>query len=202
VRVVVVGLGTIGSAVKKLLEERGHSVVSVGRKSGDFQADISDAASLGKLFVEIGQFDAVANAAGDVFFGPFEQASDDQWAWSIAAKGMGQINLVRAALPHIADKGSFTLVSGVLTDEYIHAGTIGTTINHMVEGFVKAAAVELPRGVRINCISPTVLTEAVAYHVYFTGFTPVPAAEVALAYLRAISHPITGRILKLHKTDS
>jgi NAD(P)-dependent dehydrogenase (short-subunit alcohol dehydrogenase family) len=72
----------------------------------------------------------------------------------------------------------------------------------MVEGFVKAAAVELPRGVRINCISPTVLTESVAYHAYFIGFTPVPASEVALAYLRAISHPITGRILKLHKTNS
>jgi NAD(P)-dependent dehydrogenase (short-subunit alcohol dehydrogenase family) len=115
---------------------------------------------------------------------------------------MGQINLVRAALPFIADKGSFTLVSGVLTDEYMHGGSIGTTINHMVEGFVKASAVELPRGVRINCISPTVLAESVAYHAYFTGFTPVTAAEVALAYLRAISTPITGRILKLHKTES
>ena len=48
-------------------------------------------------------------------------------------------------LPHIADKGSFTLISGVLTDEHMHGGTVGTTINHMVEGFVKAAAVELPR---------------------------------------------------------
>jgi NAD(P)-dependent dehydrogenase (short-subunit alcohol dehydrogenase family) len=201
-RVVVVGLGTIGSAVKKLLEERGHNVVSVGLKSGDFQADISDPASLKKLFARIGQFDAVANAAGDVFPGPFDQVTDDQWAKSVAGKGMGQINLVRAALPHIADKGSFTLISGVMTDEYMHGGTIGTTINHMVEGFVKAAAVELPRGVRINCISPTVLTESVAYHAYFTGFTPVPAPEVALAYLRAISHPITGRILKLHKTNS
>jgi NAD(P)-dependent dehydrogenase (short-subunit alcohol dehydrogenase family) len=80
--------------------------------------------------------------------------------------------------------------------------TNGTTINHLVEGFVKASAVELPRGVRINCISPTVLAEAVAYHAYFTGFIPVPAWEVAQAYLRAISTPITGRILKLHKTDS
>ena len=61
--------------------------------------------------------------------------------------------------PYLADKGSFTLISGV------YGGTIGTTINHMVEGFLKAAAVELPRGVRIK----------------FTGFTPVPAAEVALA---------------------
>ena len=42
--------------------------------------------------------------------------------------------------------GSFTLISGVLTDEFINAGTIGTAINHMVEGFVKAAAVALRNG--------------------------------------------------------
>jgi hypothetical protein len=72
----------------------------------------------------------------------------------------------------------------------------------MVEGFVKASATELPRGVRINCISPTVLSESLAYYDYLPGFTPVPASEVALAYLRAISNPITGRILKLYKTDS
>jgi hypothetical protein len=46
-----------------------------------------------------------------------------------------------------------------------------------------------------------VLAESVAYHAYFTGFTPVSSAEVALAYLRAISTPVTGRIFKLHKTD-
>lgn len=137
-KVVVVGLGTIGSAVKKLLQEHGHNVVSVGRKSGDFQADISDPASLKKLFSSVNQFDAVTNAAGDVFPGPFEQVTDEQWANSVAGKGMGQINLVRAALPHIADKGSFTLISGVMTDEYMQGGTIATTINHMVEGFVKS----------------------------------------------------------------
>ncbi len=200
-KIIVVGTGTMGSAVRELLQEHGHDVVSVGRKSGDLQANIGDTASLKVLFEKIGPFDAVANAAGDVFPGPLEQTTDQQWADSIRSKGMGQINLVRVALPFIADRGSFTLVSGVLTDEFMHAGTIGTTINHMVEGFVKASAVELPRGVRINCVSPTVLTESVAYHAYFTGFTPVPASEVALAYLRAISTPITGRILKLHKTD-
>ena len=88
----------------------------------------------------------MANAAGDVSFGALEESTDEQWANSIKFKGMGQINLVRAALPFIADRGSFTLVSGVLTDEYLRGGTIGTTINHLVEGFVKGAAVELPRG--------------------------------------------------------
>jgi NAD(P)-dependent dehydrogenase (short-subunit alcohol dehydrogenase family) len=202
VKIIVVGSGTIGSALRKTLTEYGHEVLSIGRKSGDRRADITDPASLRSLFSEIGHFDAVANAAGDVFPGPFEQTTDEQWANSIKSKGMGQINLVRAALPFIADRGSFTLISGVLTDEYMHSGTVGTTVNHLIEGFVKASAVELPRGVRINCVSPSVLTESVAYHPYFVGFVPVPAAEVALAYLRAISTPITGRILKLHKTNT
>jgi NAD(P)-dependent dehydrogenase (short-subunit alcohol dehydrogenase family) len=200
-RVVVIGKGTIGSAISKVLEENGHEVVPVSRNSGKFRADISDSESLKAFFSSIGPFNAVANAAGDVFPGPYEQTTDEQWEKSIKSKGMGQINLVRVALPFIADKGSFTLVSGVLTDEYMYGGTIGTTINHLVEGFVKASAVELPRGIRINCVSPTVLAESVGYQEYFAGFTPIPAAEVALAYLRAISTPITGRILKLHKTD-
>jgi NAD(P)-dependent dehydrogenase (short-subunit alcohol dehydrogenase family) len=202
VRAIVIGNGTIGAAVQKVLAEHGHEVVTIGRTSGDFQADISDIEHLRLLFAEVGSFDAVANAAGEVFPAPLEQATDEQWANSIAAKGMGQINVVRAALPHIADNGSFTLVSGVLTDEFTHAATIGATVNHLVEGFVRAAATELPRGVRINCVSPTVLTESVAYYPYFPGFAPVPAAEVALAYLRAMSNPISGRVLKLHKTDS
>ena len=65
-KVIIVGTGTIGSAVGKLLKEYGHEVISVGRKSGDYQADISETASLKKLFANIGPFDAVANAAGDV----------------------------------------------------------------------------------------------------------------------------------------
>ena len=146
-KAIVIGSGTIGSAVRKALEEKGHEVVSVGRKSGDYQADISHPESLKALFSRIGSFDAVANAAGDVSFGALEESTDEQWENSIKFKGMGQINLVRAALPFIADRGSFTLVSGVLTDEYLHGGTIGTTINHLVEGFVKGR----PSNCRVAC---------------------------------------------------
>jgi NAD(P)-dependent dehydrogenase (short-subunit alcohol dehydrogenase family) len=198
-RAIVLGTGTIGAAVREALREHGHEVVSVGRRSGDLQADITDLGSLRDLFAKLRPFDTVASAAGDVFPAPLEHVTDQQWADSIAAKGMGQINLVRAALPHIADHGSFTLVSGILGDEFTAASSVGTTVNAMVEGFVKAAATELPRGIRINCVSPTVLAESTAYHGSFPGFPPVPAAEVALAYLRAVSTPITGRVLKVHK---
>jgi hypothetical protein len=131
-RVVVIGKGTIGSAVSKVLEQKGHEVVPVSRNSGEFRADISDSESLKALFSSIGSFDAVAKAAGDVFPGPYERTTDEQRVKSIKSKGMGQINLVRVALPFIADKGSFTLKSAVLTDEYMYGGTIGTTINHLV----------------------------------------------------------------------
>jgi NAD(P)-dependent dehydrogenase (short-subunit alcohol dehydrogenase family) len=200
-RIVVVGTGVLGSAVAKLLVEHGHETVPVSRSSGKFRADITDHGSLQKLFATIGQFDAVASAAGGVFPGPFNQLTDEQWAKSIASKGMGQINLVRSALPHINDRGSFTLISSVLTDHFVQGGTIGTTIDHFVEGFVKAAATELPRGIRINCVSPTVLVESPQFQSHMPGFPPIPAAEVALAYLRAIANPITGRILKLHNMN-
>lgn len=200
-KVIVIGTGTIGSAVRQSLVEHAHDVVSVGRRSGDLHADSTDISSLRDLFADVAPFDAVANAAGDVFPAALQDTTDEQWARSIAAKGMGQINVVRAALPHIADRGSFTLISGILGDDFTHASSIGTTVNRMVEGFVVAAATELPRGLRINCVSPTVLAESTDYYQFFPGFTPVPAAEVALAYVRAISNPISGRILKLHKTN-
>src|SRR5262245_46905527 len=123
-RAVVIGSGDIGTAVKQVLVEHGHEVVTVGRQSGDLRADIGDVESLRRLFAEIGTFDAVANAAGHVRSGPVAEATDEQWADSIASKGMGQINVVRAALPHIADNGSFTLVSGVLADEFTHGSSI------------------------------------------------------------------------------
>ena len=199
-RIIIIGAsGTIGKEVAKRLQEVGHEVVSVSRKSGgDFQSDISDKKSLEKLFKNIGSFDAVAMTAGEVAAAPFESLTDESYSFSIGSKLMGQINAVRTALPYINEGGSFTLVSGVLTDEPISGGTIGTLINGGVEGFVKAASHELPRGIRINCISPTVLTESEAFHPFFPGFIPVDAWKVARDYERAISGVITGRIIKVY----
>ena len=179
------------------LENAGNQVVRVSRKSGDFQADMQDKQSLEKLFKAIGTFDAVAIAAGDVAAGSFQELTDENYAFAIGNKLMGQINIVRAALPYINDGGSFTLISGILSDEPIFGGTIGTIINGGVEGFVKAVSNELPRGIRINCVSPTVLTESVAFHPYFPGFIPVDGWKVAKAYERALMGVINGRIIKV-----
>ncbi len=88
--------------------------------------------------------------------------------------------------------------SGILSDEPIAGGAIGTMVNGAVEGFVKALSLELPRKIRINCVSPNVLSESTAYHDYFAGFIPVDAWRVAAAYERAISGVINGRIVKVY----
>jgi NAD(P)-dependent dehydrogenase (short-subunit alcohol dehydrogenase family) len=197
-KIVVIGAsGTIGKELCKVLENNGEQLVRVARKSGDFHADIQDKQSLEKLFKAIGTFDAVANAAGDVAAGPFQGLTDENYSFALGNKLMGQINLVRTALPYISDGGSFTLISGVLSDEPIFGGTIGTLVNGGIEGFVRAASNELPRGIRINCVSPTVLTESVAFHPYFPGFIPVDGWKVAKAYERAMMGVINGRIIKV-----
>ena len=59
---------------------------------------------------------------------------------------------------------------------------------------LRAAAIELPRGLRVNSISPNVLVEAMGkYAPYFRGFKPVPAADVALAYAKSVEGLQTGQ---------
>lgn len=196
--IIVIGAsGTIGKELSQTLEKDGHKVIRVSRSSGDYQADIQDKASLEALFKAVGKFDGVANAAGEVAALPLEALTDEQFSFSTSNKLMGQINIVRTALPYISDKGSFVLVSGILSEEPILGGTIGTMVNGAIEGFVKAAALELPRSIRINCVSPNVLTESVAYHPYFPGFIPVDAWKVAKAYERALMGIINGRVISV-----
>ena len=60
-----------------------------------------------------------------------------------------------------------------------------------------AAAVELPRGIRINAVSATVLAEAPSYHESFRGFTQAPAATVAQAYVKSVEGVQTGCVFKI-----
>ena len=100
---------------------------------------------------------------------------------------------MRAALPRISDNGSFTLISGILGDEVTPAGTIGATVNAMIKGFVKkAAATELPRGIRIDCVGPDgAMRSRAVLSVLFLAAPQFPPRDVAMAYMRDVSNPMT-----------
>lgn len=198
-KIVIVGAsGTIGSAVSDLLA-KDHQVIRVGHSQGDARVDMRDPASIRGLFAKLGQFDSLVVASGSAAFNALTEMTDEEWQLGIQSKLMGQINLTRAAIPHLNDKGSITLISGILSEEPINWGASVTTINGAVEHFVKAAACELPRGLRINVVSPTVLTESMDKYVsFFPGFVPVPAARVAQAYQKSVLGVQTGQVFRVN----
>jgi NAD(P)-dependent dehydrogenase (short-subunit alcohol dehydrogenase family) len=108
---------------------------------------------------------------------------------------MGQVNLVTVGLIFLNLQGSFTLTSGILSHDPIRFGSSASMVNAAIDGFVKSAAIEMPRGIRINAVSPTVLQESMKqYGDYFSGFEPVPAATVALAYCKSVEGAQTGQV--------
>src|SRR6202048_1314139 len=199
VKLILIGAnGTIGELVQKALAGAGHEIVKVGRKSGDFQVESENRESVRKLYQAVGSFDAVAIAAGEVAFAPLSELTPAKWQFSLGSKLMGQINLVQEAIPFIKEKGSFTLISGVLNDEPIFAGVAASTVSGALEGFVLAAAIEVPKGLRINLVSPTMLKESESqFAQFFIGMIPVEGWKVGQAYKRAILGAQTGSVYKV-----
>jgi NAD(P)-dependent dehydrogenase (short-subunit alcohol dehydrogenase family) len=153
-KIVLIGAsGTIGQAVEKAFSTR-HQVVRVGRTKGDFQVDLASTESINRLFERTAPFDAVICAAGAARFAPLDKLTDDDFAFSIANKLMGQVNVVRLGMNCVNDRGSFTLTSGVLAVEPMPGSAAISLVNAGLEGFVRAAALEMARGIRVNVVSP------------------------------------------------
>ena len=197
-KIILVGAsGTIGKGVDAELAAR-HELVRVNHGSGDFRVDLGDRDSIAALYEHVGAFDAVVCTAGAVHFGPLADFTREQFELGLRNKLMGQVELVMQGASRIAAGGSFTLTSGLLNDDPIRLGVSAAMVNGALEGFVRAAAIELPPGLRINLVSPTLLTESVpVYGPYFAGIKPVPASEVALAYAKSVEGAQTGRVYRV-----
>ncbi|WP_417794968.1 short chain dehydrogenase [Terasakiella pusilla] len=188
--------GTIGQHVVKALQAD-HEVISIGQTRGDFQVDLTDIQSIREIFDKIGHVDAVINTAGAASFNNFMDMTQEEWQVGINSKMMGQINLTRVAADYLTDNGSITLTTGILSDIPIKLGVSASTTNGAVEKFVMAVATELPRGLRINVVSPTVLTESLPdYGPYFPGFNAIDGQDVAPYYVRSVLGVETGKVLK------
>lgn len=197
-KVVIIGAsGTIGKAVSQELSQR-HEIISVGKTSGDFQVDISNEQSIQSLFKAIGPFDALVSTTGNVHFAPFEQMNAQLYQIGLRNKLMGQVNLILHGLEFIKESGSFTLTSGILSYDPIRAGSSASMVNGALDAFVRATAIEIPKKVRINAVSPTIVLESLPqFAPYFRGFEPVSAQRVSLAYSKSVEGHQTGQIYQV-----
>lgn len=196
-KVIVIGAtGAVGKAVVEELGQR-HEVVTVGARGGQHQVDFADIASVRALFAKVGKVDAVVVTAGQLHFAPLASFTPEQFHVGLNSKLMGQVNVALVAQEFLSDGGSITLTSGIVAEEPIRNGASASMVNSAVEGFVRGAAIELPRGLRINVVSPTVLQESMeSYGPFFVGFEPIAASRAALSYARSVDGAQTGKVYK------
>lgn len=198
-KIIVVGAnGTLGKAICDELSPK-HEIISAGRSAGDVTVDITSPQSIRAMYEQTGRVDAVICAAGDAYFGRLEELTPERNEIAILSKLKGQINLVLLGQDYVNDRGSFTLTTGIIMDDPIVGGVSSAMAGGAVRAFVQAAAIELPRGIRINNVSPNVLEESMdSYGPFFPGFEAVPAARAAKAYRKSVEGAQTGQTYRVY----
>jgi NAD(P)-dependent dehydrogenase (short-subunit alcohol dehydrogenase family) len=194
-KVVVIGAtGTIEKAVAEAREKRGHTVIRASRKSA-VRIDILDEASLNALFEGKKDIDAVVSCAGGAGWGPLENLSDEDFALSLSYKLMGQVNVIRVAKDKVKDGGSITVTSGILATHPMPGSAAVSLVNAGLEGFVRAAGLEMKRGVRVNVVCPPWVKETLKA-MKMDESQGLAAAEVAKAYVAAVEGRANGEVLE------
>ncbi len=195
--VIIGGTGTIGQAVSNLMMKE-NQVVCVGKKRGNHTVDLAYDASIGRLLKKIGSFDGLICTAGTCRFGNINEASDNDYLSGLYGKLMGQVNLVRIALRHINPKGSITLTAGIFAREPWPGTAPTAMVDAALEGFVRAAALDVTNGVRINAVSP-ILINITAKKMGMNTVGTMSPEETAKAYQASVEGDMTGQILDVRK---
>ena len=109
---------------------------------------------------------------------------------------MGQITVALIGLHFVKDGGSITLTSGVTNRDFIRKGANASSVNGAIDDFARAAALEMPRGLRINVVSPGLLdVSAKKYDGFFPGHSPVSSERVGLAFTKAGESALNGQVI-------
>lgn len=221
-RVVVIGGGTgIGFAVAELAREQGASIVigssnktNVDAALAHFQGatghtiDLRDEASVTGFFKEVGAFDHLAITSGD-WSGPMFASLQDldltQARELFAVRFWGILAAVKHCGHTIAQNGSITLTSGMISHRPIKGTPIAAAVGGAVEHLTGGLAIDLAP-VRVNAVCPGyVLTEHVKRMpeaMLQSAVAPLPVpraatpAEAAKAYVYLMLNSYaTGQIL-------
>jgi len=195
VKIAIIGAsGAVGNAVVDAFSDR-HEIIGIGRTSGDIQADVSDVESIRTMYKKIGKLDAVVSTVGAVHFGAVDQMHSDQFIWGINRKVLSQVNLILEGFAYMNDGGSFTITSGVSNRDPIHGCAAAAAANGALDGFVTGAAVDMPRSIRINAVSPEALEVSREKHPdRFHGHAHASNNAVGLAFVKAVEGCLTGQI--------
>lgn len=183
-RILIIGAGgAIGKIITPALS-LGHEVITVGRNSGAVVVDISSSLSIENLFKEVAPVDAVVCVAGDSVTDSLFSMGEDDYGVGITQKLLAQINLVLIGAKHVNDNGSFTLISGKMGEKPAKGSSGKAVANGAVNSFALAAAQEMTRGIRLNVVSPSKISN-------------LSSEDVVNAYLKSLETEVNGEIIRI-----
>jgi len=196
-KIIIVGAtGTMGKHLSNVFKKE-HEIITAARNGADISVDIMSENSIENMYRQTGAFDALISTAGPTYVGTWQGMTGREFRAGIEGKMMGQINLVLIGQHHIKPKGSFTLITGALS----HAPQLNfanaSTANGAVESFVRAAAIELENGIRINAVSPTVIEGSPQYFSFFPGEIPLSMKKLEYGFRKSVFGSGTGQIISL-----
>lgn len=195
-KILIVGAtGLIGRAVKENLQSD-CEVITASQSKADYAVDIADTDSIATMFKAVGEIDGIISAVGrNVVFKSLAAMTRADYQQSLQQKLLGQVDLALQGSAYLTERGSITLTSGIMNHDFVKDGSAAAMVNNALEGFIKAAALDMPKHTRINIISPGFVAESAAhYSDYNQGFTTVSVAQVAQAYRKSVFGVQTGRV--------
>ena len=196
---IIGGNGTIGKKVVAHFKET-NEVLVAGRTSGDAMVDISDSSSIENLFKNVENIDAIVCIAGEAKWDEFTKLSEEDYYIGLRSKLMGQVNLVRIGMNHLSPNGSITLTTGILADDPVIKTTSAAMVNGGIHSFVKAAALELENGIRLNVVSSGMVEDAYEkYKDYFPGHNPISMQKVVNGYVRSVKGKGNGEVIRIYE---
>lgn len=178
-RALVTGAGRgIGEACALALAEAGADLVLVsrtaeqleavaarvrecGREAAALACDVTDGAAVAACVEAAGEVDVLVNSAGTNIPEPLAEVSEEHYETIMNVNVKGVYLVTQAFVRSLLRRGHpGSIVS--ISSQMGHVGDANRTVycasKHALEGFTKAAAVELaPHSIRVNTVAPTYL---------------------------------------------
>lgn len=199
------GTGGLGSAIVRMLAERGSDVAltyrlnadaaaalvdevaALGRRARAWQLDLVDADAardtVEQIVEHFGAMHTLVHAAGPhVPQIHLSKVNPAQFRQQIEEDVIGTFNLVQPSLLHLREtQGCIVAVTTVATHRYPVRDGLSATPKGAVETLVRGIAAEEGKyGVRANCVGPGMLTDGMAARLIASGDLHDAALEITI----------------------
>ncbi|MGD9557752.1 MAG: short chain dehydrogenase [Mangrovibacterium sp.] len=196
---IIGGSGTIGENVAEALAPR-HEVIIASRSSAKHQVDLTFPRSIKHLYETIGPLDACISTTAAGAPDNFARLTEEDLLDNMKGKLFGQINLVLTGQRYLKEGGSFTLTSSIFADRHARGATGRAIINAALHSFVATASLELPKGQRINVVSPGPVTDSMEeFSRFFPEIKPVPMEKIVHAYVESVEGNMSGQVFRVYE---